>query len=255
MAEIQGTQKICIASGKGGVGKTSISVNLAFALAQKEQRVLVVDGDLGLANVDVLLGLSVEKTIRDVLEGGADPLESIIYVKQNLGILPASSGVQEMVTLGLDAQEQLTEFLAALSNNFDYILMDTAAGIGQSVIWFNKLANSNIIVITPDPASITDAYALIKILSKDYDMEEFHIVLNRITSTQQAEQAFNTMANAAKKFLNLELSFLGSIAEDKTVPNAVRNQSPFILQSADCEASKGIFTLAENIQTYRRGIV
>ena len=123
---------LCITSGKGGVGKTSLAVNLAFALANKGLRVLVVDGDLGLANVDVLLGLSVKRTIRDVLDSGADPSETVVHLERNLGVLPASSGVPEMVTLGPEEQTRLGNVLTSIASHFDYALMDTAAGIGPA---------------------------------------------------------------------------------------------------------------------------
>jgi len=191
MARIQDPVTLCVTSGKGGVGKTSLAVNLAFALAQRGQHVLIVDGDLGLANVDVLLRLSVQRTIRDVLESGADPLEAVIYLERNLGVLPASSGVPEMVTLGPEEQAQLGEALTSISSHFNYVLVDTAAGIGPSVLWFNNFVNHNIIVLTPDPTSLTDAYALIKILARDYNRNRFYLVLNLVTSEQEGRQNYN----------------------------------------------------------------
>ena len=173
---------IGVTSGKGGVGKTSLAVNLAFALMQKNNRVLVVDGDLGLANVDVLLGLSVKNTLRDVLERGVDPLESIVYPEPDVGVLPSSSGVPEMAALGLEEQIKLGEFLTGVSEHFDYVLVDTAAGIGPSVLWFNTFVTHNVVVLSPDLTSITDAYALMKILSRDYHRSRFHLILNLVHS-------------------------------------------------------------------------
>ena len=249
MTKMQEPIAIAISSGKGGVGKTSLSVNLAFALAQKGCRVLVVDGDLGLANVDVLLRLSVQQTIRDVLDNGADPLKAVIYLEPNLGILPASSGVPDMVNLGPEEQSQLSGMLKAISRHFDYVLMDTAAGIGPSVLWFNTLVKHNIIMLTPDPTSLTDAYALIKVLSKEYDKIRFHIVLTFVKNEQEGRKTYEGLSNVAKQFLNLELQYLGTILEDKVVQQAVREQVPFIRKYPQSKTSQSVFSLAESIRT------
>jgi len=239
---------LCITSGKGGVGKTSLTVNLAFALVKKGDRVLVVDGDLGLANVDVLLGLSVKRTIRDVLDSGVDPLESVIYLEPNLGVLPASSGVPEMVTLGPEDQNRLGNVLTTLSRHFHYALIDTAAGIGPSVLWFNRFVNRNIIVLSPDPASLTDSYALIKILSRDHNRKNFHLIVNLANSDREGLQAYETLEKVAKKYLNLDLQFLGTVPDDRSVHKAVRGRYPFIQKTPQSKASQALFDLADRIR-------
>lgn len=243
---------LSITSGKGGVGKTNLAVNLAFALMNKGQRVLLVDGDLGLANVDVLLGLSVKNTIRNILESGTDPLESVIYIESNLGILPASSGVPEMVTLGHDEQNKLGELLTSLSNHFNYILMDTAAGIGPSVLWFNNFADHNIVVLKPDPTSLTDAYALIKTLSGKFGRDIFYLVLNFVKEEKEDLKTYETLKSVASKFLNLDLQYLGPIPEDKAVTAAICQQMPFIQKVPQCKASQAVFKLADRIQMIKK---
>jgi flagellar biosynthesis protein FlhG len=247
MENLESPVKICITSGKGGVGKTNVSVNLAFALTEKGKRVLVVDGDLGLANVDVLLGLSVQKTIRDVLEGSGDLIEAVVYPRPNLGILPASSGVPDMVSLGPEEQDRLGQILDSIAGHFDYVLMDTAAGIGASVLWFNNFARHNVVVMTPDPTSMTDAYALIKVLSRDYYRNQFHLLLNFVSSDQEGQQVFNAMAKVAKQFLGIDVHFLGTVPYDSSVPKAVREQTPFIIQNPRSKVARAILTLANRI--------
>lgn len=239
---------LCITSGKGGVGKTSLAVNLAFALAKKGPRVLVVDGDLGLANVDVLLGLSVKRTIRDVLDSGADPFETVVHLERNLGVLPASSGVPEMVTLGPEEQTRLGNVLTSIASHFDYALMDTAAGIGPSVLWFNRFVGHNMIVLSPDPASLTDAYALIKILSRDYNRKHFHLVINFVNSDGEGRQTYEVLEKVAKKFLGLNLKYLGTVPDDRVVQNAARKQHPFIQDAPQSKAAQALFVMADRIQ-------
>ena len=207
---------LCITSGKGGVGKTSLTVNLAIALSQKGKKVLVVDGDMGLANVDVLMRLSARKTIGDVLESGLNPLESVIHVSRNLSVLPGGSGVPEMVGLGPEKRNLLGEFLTFVSRQFNCVLIDTAAGIGSSVLWFNTFAHYNIVVLSSDPTSLTDAYALIKVLSRDYHLTRFNIVINFARSNKETRMTYESIHNVTKKFLNLDLQYLGRYLKTKS---------------------------------------
>lgn len=238
---------LCITSGKGGVGKTSLAVNLAFALAEKGHSVLVVDGDLGLANVDVLLGLSVRKTIRDVLDSGVAPLETVIYLEPNLGVLPASSGVPEMVTLGPDEQTRLGHVLTSIAIHFDYALIDTAAGIGPSVLWFNRFVNYNMVVLSPDPTSLTDAYALIKVLAREYNRKSFHLIINFVKSSGEGRKTYEIIENVAKKFLDLDLLYLGTVPDDRAVQKAARKQYPFIKEASQSKAAQALFEMADRI--------
>jgi len=235
----------CLSSGKGGVGKTSLTVNLAFALAQKGLRVLVVDGDLGLANVDVLLGLQVKTNIRNIMDLEADPMEAVVYVEPGLGILPAGSGVPDMANLGPEDHRQLGEILRSIAGNFDIVLVDTAAGIGASVLWFNTLVDYNILVLTPDPTAMTDAYALIKVLSRDYHRKRFHLLVNQVKNDQEGRQVYDHLAKVASHFLNLNLVYLGAVPRDEAVSKGVRSQAPFIKVSPQSKAAQAVSRHAE----------
>ncbi len=243
------TRKLCITSGKGGVGKTSFAVNVAFALANKGHHTLLIDGDLGLANVDILMGLSVTSNVRHILEGAADPLETVIFVEENLGVLPAASGVPEMVTLGPEDQTRLGDLLRGLTNHFDYVLLDSAAGIGPSVLWFNNFADHNIVLLTPDPTSLTDAYALIKTLSREFGRDHFQLILNFARDEQEAQQTFTRIQRVAKKYLDVEVAYLGAIPNDVAVYKAVRQQVPFIRGLPESRAARAVQLLAAKIES------
>jgi flagellar biosynthesis protein FlhG len=238
---------VALTSGKGGVGKTSLTVNLAVALSRKGRRVLIIDGDLGLANVDVLLRIHVDKNLRDVIENGEDPSDVVVAVGANLGVLPASSGVPAMLNLGQREQSLLEKLLRKVSSAYDLVLVDTAAGIGQSVLWLNNFADHPAVVVTPDPTSMTDAYALIKVLAREYGRDEFHVVVNGLSSPGEGRDVFGTLKSVAEKFLQIRLHHLGSVPQDAEVAKAVRRQVPFLETSPGSRAALAIIELSDAI--------
>jgi len=243
-----GPVTVSVTSGKGGVGKTSLTVNLAYALVERGKRVLVVDGDLGLANIDVLLKLTVKKTLRDLIEMRADPLDALVYPHPNLGVLPASSGVPDMVAIGPEEQTLLGEFLGPIMHPFDFVFMDTAAGIGSSVLWFNTFVRHNVVLATSDPTSITDAYAVMKVLSTDYGRNRFLLVLNQVRNEEEGRRTYETLEKVAKRFLPFSLDYLGAIPEDPAVRLAVRHQTPFFKHAPQAKATVAVGQLAQKIQ-------
>jgi flagellar biosynthesis protein FlhG len=238
---------ICVSSGKGGVGKTSFSVNVAAALAQKGKKVLLIDGDLGLANVDVLLGLNIRHTIREALEDARDPLSLLVEIIPGFHILPASSGVPEMANLTPEAQAFLTRALDGIVARFDFVLVDTAAGIGDSVLWFNHWAEENIVILSPDPTAMTDAYALIKVLNTRHGKKHFSLIVNSVKSKKEADDVFLNMSNVLARFLHLHPDHLGSIPQDSSVGKAIRQQKPFLLLGPEGKASRSVYLIADTI--------
>ncbi|WP_456431100.1 MinD/ParA family protein [Thermosulfuriphilus sp.] len=215
---------LSVTSGKGGVGKTSLVVNMAKAIADSGGRVLVVDCDLGLANVDILLELAPSKNIQHVIMEGEPIEEIVISVPQGFDVLPASSGVAELTRLDNEAKEHLLEHLQGLWSRYQWVLFDTGAGIGDTVIWFNSLAHRVVVIITPEPTSLTDAYALIKVLHRHQGRKDFWIVINEASGRREGQRLFEQISRVVDRFLAVRVHLLGVIPRDKNLFQAVREQ-------------------------------
>ncbi|RMF88777.1 MAG: MinD/ParA family protein [Nitrospinota bacterium] len=224
----QGVKVFSITSGKGGVGKTHIVVNLAFALRRLGARVMIFDADLGLANVDVLLGLTPQCNIQHVLDGQKSLEEILIEGPEGIIILPASSGVQDLVDLSESQQLQLLAELDSLERDIDILLVDTGAGISSNVMYFNVAAQEIIVVVTPEPTSITDAYALMKVLATKYAEKHFKVLLNAVSDAVEAKEVFRRLSLVAERFLDISIDYLGFIVYDPAFSKAVRRQKALL---------------------------
>jgi flagellar biosynthesis protein FlhG len=220
---------LSIASGKGGVGKTNIVANLGLALARSGKRVLVLDADLGLANIDIVLGLTPRYTLEHFLSGRKKLQDILIPGPEGMLILPASSGVPELVDLNETQKICLLNEMDQLSQRIDWLLIDTGAGISTNVLYFNLAAQESIIVATPEPTSITDAYALIKILATRHQKKNFLILVNAAAGDGEAREVFRKISLVADRFLSsVSLDYLGFIPFDKHIPAAVRKQQALL---------------------------
>ncbi|OGQ99848.1 MAG: flagellar synthesis regulator FleN [Deltaproteobacteria bacterium RIFOXYD12_FULL_55_16] len=246
-AEVQ-PRVICVTSGKGGVGKTNVVTNLGYALARAGKKTLILDADLNLANVDILLGLTPRYNLHHVFLGEKTLAEVLVQGPAGLLILPASSGIMELAEL---TEQQRLYFLAemsALAQEIEIMLIDTAAGINSNVIYFNLAARERIVVLTPEPTSLTDAYALIKVLSTRHDVKRFRILINLARSEKEALAVFRKLSIVADRFLDsLSLDYLGYIPYDSKLPTAVREQRLVSDIFPDAPSSKMFNKLAENI--------
>lgn len=246
------TLSVAVLSGKGGVGKTNLTLNLAFALFQNSFKTLLIDCDMGLANLDVLLGITPEGNLQDVLLGEAK-IDSVLHAIQpnGLDVLPAASGVPELNDLNPDMRNLLVDRLSPLLGKYDYVFMDIGAGISDTVQTFAGMAAMRIVVITPEPTSLTDSYALIKVLNKRFGLTEFRIVVNEVTSNKEAQSAYEKLAGACKHFLEVELKLLGHVRMDKKITEAVCRQQPLMTYAPGSPAAQDIQAIAGRLQNAR----
>jgi len=228
MANPRPVKVIAVASGKGGVGKTNVSVNLSMALSQSGKDVLLLDADLGLANVDVLLGLRPRHTLSDVINGARTLEEVIVNGPESLRIIPASSGIQNMAELNTMEHAGIIRAFSELSNSLDVLVIDTAAGISDSVITFTRAAQEVIVVVCDEPTSITDAYALIKVLNKDHGTCRFRVICNMVQGLQEGRELFKKIMTVTDKYLEVQLDFMGIVPYDDYLRKAVQKQRAVI---------------------------
>ncbi|MEJ2040071.1 MAG: MinD/ParA family protein [Desulfosarcinaceae bacterium] len=238
---------LAITSGKGGVGKTNIVANLGYSLSRYGKKVLIFDADLGLGNLDVLLGIAPQFNLSHVVRGEKTLDEVVVSGPGRLKILPAASGIQEMTSLNLQERQRVFSQLQTYVQNFDIMLIDTAAGISSNVLYFNVNADEILVVATPEPTSITDAYAMMKVLSVKYGTDDFKLVVNAVASEREADDVFNQISLVAGRFLDISIDYYGSILLDDNVKKGVRQQKVVSEMAPLTKASRCFAALARRI--------
>jgi len=245
------TKVIAITSGKGGVGKTNIVANLGLALSRLGKKVIILDADLGLGNLDVLLGLAPKYNLSHVISGEKSMQEIILKGPGNVEILPASSGIQELTQLSKQQKIQILTKLDLLIDSVDVLLIDTAAGISTNVLDFNATAQEILVVVSPEPTSLTDAYALMKVLSLKYSQKHCKLLVNQASSDQEGREIYRQLNMVAERFLDISVEYFGCVLFDEKVTKSIRRQQIVLELYPDCTASKCFGMLAKKVKNMK----
>ncbi len=241
---------IAVTGGKGGVGKSNISVNLAVALSQLGHKVMLLDADLGLANVDIMLGLQTKQNLADVLNGDCELRDIILQGPYGLQIVPASSGTKSMAELSSMQHAGIIQAFSEIGHNIDFLIIDTAAGITDMVVNFIQAAQEVLAVVCDEPTSITDVYALMKVLNKQHKIVRFHVLANMVKTSQEGRELFATLSAVCNRFLDVTLNYLGSIPFDDNVRLSVKKQKSLLEAFPRSPAAVAIKSLAKKVQRW-----
>lgn len=244
---------ITVASGKGGVGKTNVSINLAIASAMRGRRVLLLDADLGLANVDVLLDLKVRHNIADVLAGECNLGDIMIPGPAGIRIIPAASGVQRMATLDVMESTSIIHAFSELAEEIDLMIVDVAAGIHSSVTAFSMAADEILVVVCDEPGSMADAYALIKVLCREHGIRRFRVLTNMVRNSNHGKLVYRKIARVAEQYLDVVLRHAGHVPQDEFLCRALRRRKPVVTAYPDSGASLAFKKLAESADNWKEG--
>ena len=247
---------IAVLSGKGGVGKSGIALNLAYLLQSQGDPCLLVDCDMGLANLDVMLGVSPSRNLRDLILSDLS-LEDVLVpvLSGSLDLLPAASGMADLVDLDEDSREALLGKLESRLKHYGFVILDLPAGISETVLSLSRMARMRIVVITPEPTSLTDAYAVIKVLHNRFGMDDFKVVVNMAESPQESEESFRKLNAACRQFLSFEVDFLGSISRHPSVRESVRLQAPFAQSHPEAPPTQELTQIAREVRLQRKSML
>lgn len=237
---------LSISSGKGGVGKTSISINFAISLKRLGYEVLIIDADIGLANIEILSGISLSTSISDVIYSNKDIFDIMGNGPENIKIISGGTGLREVKLLEGDNLIRFVEEIDKLQNSFDFIIIDTGAGVSRSVIDFIMTSDDVIVVCTPDPTSLMDSYTLIKAINSIGYPGKISIVTNQVNNREEGRDIFQRILNATNNFLKIDVDYLGYVERSKLVPHSIREQTPFMVSHPNHPLSKKINILTMN---------
>ena len=239
---------ISVTSGKGGVGKTSLSVNLAAHLSKHGTRILLIDADLGLSNVEIMLGVTPSYTLKDVIKHGKDIEEVIINGPYNLDFISGGNGFLELAELSELEREEILIKIHKLEELYDIIIIDTGAGISKNVTAFLTISDEIIVITTSEPTALTDAYSIMKVISEEKLKKKIGLIINRVKTKSEFQQASNILISTAKKFLGEEIKSLGYVYEDPNVRKTIYKKTPFVIYYPDSKASDCVIDIVANLK-------
>lgn len=248
------TKVLSITSGKGGVGKSTLVANMAIQLGRDGKRVLLLDGDMGMANLDIMFNVRPPKTIYDVVSGEAELSDVLLDVAKNVTLIPGGSGIFELQQLSVFAKRALLDQVSGLGSRYDFMLIDTAPGIDDNVLYLNSAAQEICIVVTPDPASIADSYALIKVLNHRYKENRFAIICNQVRDESDGRRLFDRLDSVVQKFLYVSLDYLGSVPSDPILRQSTRAQQLVNRVYPESVSAQGIRKIAQKFRGYEMGL-
>jgi flagellar biosynthesis protein FlhG len=249
----QPVQVIAVSSGKGGTGKTALVTNLAVAFARQDARVLALDGDLGLANLDFTFGVTPRYTVLDVLNGTSRIEDTLLAAPGDVTLLPACHGRFELANLSEQQQYGLFSSIDTLDDRFDVLLVDTAAGIGANAVAFAAAAQQVVVVTTPEPTSLADSYSFVKVLRSRSNIKHVQIVANMVRDASEGEMLYQRLANLFERFLDVSSQYMGHVPYDPAVSQSIRSAVPLLLQAPEAPASQSIVRLAARLRQAQRG--
>lgn len=241
---------IAVASGKGGVGKTNVSVNLSVALSKMGNRVLLMDADMGLANVDIMLGIQAKYNLAHVLNGEKTLVEIMADAPGGFKIIPASSGDSRMAQLSPAENAGIINAFSEIDRFLDVLIIDTAAGIADSVISYCRASQEVLVVVTDEPASMTDAYALIKVLSREHNLTKFNLLANMTRTEKHGKDLYDKFSNVCEKFLDVRIDYLGTVPFDHDLREAIQKQSPVTLAKPKSVSALAFNDMAKKIDAW-----
>ena len=250
MNKVKPVRVIAVTSGKGGVGKTNLSVNIGIALSQMGRRVVLMDADMGLANVDILLGVYPSFNLSHLLSGEKTLDEIMIDGPSGLRVIPGASGIQKMSELTATEQASVIHAFSESDQDIDVLIVDTAAGISSSVVNFARASQEIIVVVCDEPTSLTDAYAFIKLLNRDYGLSNFHVITNMVQTVQQGHALFQKLSKVTDRYLDVTLRFAGAVPYDEYLRKSVQKQNPVVTGFPRSKAALALKTIAARIDTW-----
>lgn len=249
------TLSIAILSGKGGVGKSNVALNLALALQQSGSSVLIIDGDLGLANVDVLMGFTPGGTVWDVLQGRATLAQTMHTDVSGVNVLPAASGTGTQAHLDQASCQQLLKALRPLAERHDFVLFDLGAGLSETVRLLARACAIQLVVTTPEPTALTDAYALIKVLHSSYHLDRLYVTVNNVFQEEEVSLTRTRLLSACRKFLQVSPKLVGSIRHDAHLQDAVARRVPLMRLHPESAAAQDIAAIARKLKSLRKKMI